>query len=51
MPFAFSITEGISFGFISYAVLMAAAGRAREVHPLLYFFAALFLLRFALLTP
>jgi AGZA family xanthine/uracil permease-like MFS transporter len=49
MPFTFSITEGIAFGFIAYAVLMPAAGRAREVHPLLYVFAALFVLRYALL--
>jgi AGZA family xanthine/uracil permease-like MFS transporter len=50
MPFAFSITEGIAFGFISYAVLMLAAGRGREVHPLLYGCAALFVLRYALLA-
>ena len=50
MPFTFSITEGISFGFISYAVLMLAAGRGRAVHPLLYLFAALFLLRYAFLV-
>jgi len=49
MPFTFSISEGIAFGFISYAALMLAAGRGREVHPLLYVFAALFLARYALL--
>src|SRR3989441_656688 len=49
MPFTFSISEGIAFGFISYAALMLAAGRGREVHPLLYVFAALFLVRYALL--
>ena len=47
MPFAFSITEGIAFGFIAYALLMLAAGRGREVHPLLYGCAALFVLRYA----
>jgi len=47
MPFAFSITEGIAFGFITYALLMLAAGRGREVHPLLYVFAALFVVRYA----
>ncbi len=47
MPFTFSITEGIAFGMISYAVLMTAAGRARAVHPLLYVFAALFVARYA----
>ncbi len=29
MPFAFSITEGIAFGFIAYALLMLAVGRGR----------------------
>ena len=50
MPFAFSITEGISFGFIVYALLMLATGRGREVHPLLYVFAGLFVLRYAFLV-
>lgn len=49
MPFAFSITEGIAFGFIGYALLMLVTGRGREVHPLLYLFAALFVIRYALL--
>ena len=49
MPFAFSITDGIALGFITYAILMLAVGRGREVHPLLYAFAALFVLRYALL--
>jgi AGZA family xanthine/uracil permease-like MFS transporter len=49
MPFAFSITEGIAFGFIAYAILMVAVGRGREVHALLYVFAALFLLRYTFL--
>ncbi len=33
MPFAFSITEGIAFGFIAYAALMLAAGRGRKCTP------------------
>jgi AGZA family xanthine/uracil permease-like MFS transporter len=49
MPFAFSITEGIAFGFITYALLMLATGRGREVHPLLYVCAVLFVLRYAFL--
>jgi AGZA family xanthine/uracil permease-like MFS transporter len=47
MPFAFSISEGIAFGVIVYVVLMVAAGRPREVHALLYTFAALFVARYA----
>ena len=46
MPFTFSITEGIAVGSIAYAVLMLAAGRAREVHGLLWVCAALFVLRY-----
>jgi AGZA family xanthine/uracil permease-like MFS transporter len=47
MPFAFSITEGIAFGFIAYATLMAVAGRARELDPILAVCAILFALRYA----
>ncbi len=47
IPFSgFSITEGIAFGFISYALLKALSGRWREVHWLLYLFAILFLWRY-----
>jgi AGZA family xanthine/uracil permease-like MFS transporter len=47
-PLTISITDGISFGFISYALLKLATGRGREVHWLLYLFAALFIVRYAL---
>lgn len=47
MPLAVSITEGIAFGFISYGALKLATGRAREVHWLVYVFAVLFLVRYA----
>lgn len=49
MPLSFSITDGIAFGFIAYAVLKPATGRARELHPLAYVCAGLFVLRYALL--
>ena len=49
MPLTVSITEGIAFGFIAYAVLKIATGRAREAHPLVYVFAALFVARYAFL--
>lgn len=49
MALAVSITEGIAFGFIAACVLKAASGRARELHWLIYVFAALFVLRYALL--
>ena len=49
MPLAVSITEGVAFGLITHVLLESVAGRARDVHPLLFVFAALFLARYALL--
>jgi AGZA family xanthine/uracil permease-like MFS transporter len=46
MPLAVSITDGIAFGFIAYAILKLAAGRGRDVHGLVYLFAALFVARY-----
>lgn len=48
MPLTFSITDGIAFGFISYAVLKLVTGRAKEVHWLIYVFALLFVVRYAI---
>jgi len=48
MPFAYSITVGIGAGFISYAVIAAARGKAREVHPLMWGAAAAFVVYFVL---
>ena len=48
MPFTFSIANGIGAGFVSYVVLQAARGRSRDVHPLLWVVAALFVVYFAL---
>jgi len=49
IPLGFNITEGISFGFISFAFLKLVSGRAREVHWIIYLFAALFVLRYIVL--
>ncbi len=46
MPLTVSITDGIAFGFISYAVLKTVAGRAGEAHWLVYLFAVLFVVRY-----
>jgi AGZA family xanthine/uracil permease-like MFS transporter len=46
MPFTYSISNGIGAGVISYVVIKIALGKAREVHPLLYGVAALFVLYF-----
>ena len=48
MPFTYSITNGIGAGFISYALLKATQGRAREVHPLLWVIAVLFIVYFGI---
>lgn len=47
VPFTFSIADGIGFGFITYAVLKLAAGRARELPPAVALIAAVFLGKFA----
>jgi adenine/guanine/hypoxanthine permease len=49
MPLSVSITEGIAFGIMAYALLKTTSGRARDVHPLVYVFAALFLGRYLFL--
>ncbi|MGQ7298263.1 NCS2 family permease [Quadrisphaera sp. KR29] len=48
MPFTYSISNGIGAGLVSYALLMAVTGRARQVHPLLWLLAALFVVYFAI---
>ncbi|WP_287044933.1 NCS2 family permease, partial [Herpetosiphon sp.] len=48
MPFSYSITNGIGAGFISYVVLKLALGKAKQVHPLLWFVAVAFLVYFLL---
>ncbi|WP_099022444.1 NCS2 family permease [Mycolicibacterium palauense] len=47
MPLSYSIANGIGVGFISWAVVRSAAGKAREVSPLLWIVAVGFLLYFA----
>jgi AGZA family xanthine/uracil permease-like MFS transporter len=49
IPFTYSIAEGIAFGFITYAVLKLTTGRAREVKPIVWIIAAVFIFRFAYL--
>jgi len=50
MPFTFSIANGIGAGFVSYAVIKAAQGKAKDVHPLMWLVAALFVVYFVI-TP
>ena len=46
MPFTYSIANGVAFGFITYAVLKLLAGRARDVKPVVWVIAAVFLFKF-----
>lgn len=46
MPLAFSITQGISFGVISYVILKVVTGKGKKIHWLLYLFAVLFIAKY-----
>jgi AGZA family xanthine/uracil permease-like MFS transporter len=48
MPFTYSISNGVGAGFISYVLIKVVKGKAREIHPLLWAVAALFVIYFAL---
>jgi xanthine/uracil/vitamin C permease (AzgA family) len=50
MPLTFSITDGIAFGFISYALLKLITGRYGEVHWLVSLFAGLFVVRYVCIS-
>ena len=50
MLFSYSITNGIGAGFVTYVVVQVSRGKARSVHPLMWFTAALFVVYFTL-TP
>lgn len=45
MPFAYSIAEGIVFGMVSYVVLKLVTGRQKEVSPVMFVIAVLFVLK------
>jgi AGZA family xanthine/uracil permease-like MFS transporter len=46
MPFSYSITNGIGFGFIAYCLIRSAQGRLRDIHPLMWAVTAAFTLYF-----
>jgi AGZA family xanthine/uracil permease-like MFS transporter len=43
MPFAYSIAEGIVFGMVSYVVLKVITGKHKDVSPVMYVLALLFI--------
>ncbi len=46
MPFTYSISVGIGAGFVSHVLIRAVQGRRKEVHPLLWLVAVLFVIYF-----
>jgi adenine/guanine/hypoxanthine permease len=48
MPFTYSITDGIGASVIAFVAIRLVLGRVREVHPLMYVVALLFVAYFAL---
>lgn len=50
MPFTYSITTGIAFGFISYVLIAIIKKETKDIHPVIYFFTGLFILNFILLA-
>jgi AGZA family xanthine/uracil permease-like MFS transporter len=50
MPFAYSITTGISVGFIVYVLLKLVTGKIKDVKPIMIIFTCLFILNFILLA-
>ena len=49
MPFCYSISEGISFGVISYVVLNLLTGNSKKISGLMYVLAVLFVLKYCML--
>jgi AGZA family xanthine/uracil permease-like MFS transporter len=48
MPFGYSISDGIAYGFISYVLLKVVRGKAKQVPLLLYIISLLFVLMYVL---
>ena len=46
MPFTYSIANGVAFGFITYAVIKLLTGRFRDVKPVVWVIAGVFLFKF-----
>jgi AGZA family xanthine/uracil permease-like MFS transporter len=46
MPLAFSISEGVAFGLLTYVGLRVGTGKSREVGLVTYILACLFILHF-----
>ena len=49
MPLFYSIAEGISIGVISYVLINLACKKTKEIHPVMYVLAVLFILKYIFL--
>ncbi len=49
MPLFYSIAEGISIGVISYVLINLVCKKAKEIHPVMYVLAVLFILKYIFL--
>jgi AGZA family xanthine/uracil permease-like MFS transporter len=49
MGFAYSISDGIAFGIISYVLIGLATGKTEKLSPLMYVLAVLFVLKYILI--
>ena len=47
IPFTYSIAHGIAFGFITYAGLKLLTGQARQVKPVVWIIAVVFLIKYS----
>ncbi|MGO1059788.1 NCS2 family permease [Planococcus sp. FY231025] len=50
MPLGYSIATGIAIGFIFYPITMIAAGKGKQVHPIMYGLFVIFVLYFIFLV-
>jgi adenine/guanine/hypoxanthine permease len=48
MPFTYSITAGIGAGFVTYVLIKLVRGKARDIHPLMWLVAVLFVAYFGI---
>ena len=48
MPFFYSITDGMAFGFLSYLIVKLARGKFKEINPLVYVICGLFIVMYVI---
>jgi AGZA family xanthine/uracil permease-like MFS transporter len=46
MPLAYSISDGLAFGGISYVLVKLLSGKRKDIHPVMYFVALMFVVYF-----